>query len=134
MQATPMFIRRSKTDNSINRFNMVLVPGTERDSYQKNGCTTARALFSRDEVASLIDHYMHLRRVGSYAGDFSGVDAADDDPLKAFPRVIHMHRWDQVSLDWMIVDRIASWLEHLTGQPALAVQTMLYFKPAGSRG
>jgi hypothetical protein len=113
---------------------MVLVPGTERDSYQKNGYATARALFSRDEVASLIDQYMHLRRVGSYAGDFSGVDAADDDPLKAFPRMIHMHRWDQVSLDWMIDGRIGSWLEYFTGRPALAVQTKLYFKLAGSRG
>ena len=110
------------------------IPQSDVDQFQRDGFAVARELFSADEVASYIEHYMRLREADSYAGDFSGVNAKDGDPLKAFPRMIHMHRWDQTSLDWMIDGRIGGWLEGLTGQPAYAVQTMLYFKPAGSRG
>jgi phytanoyl-CoA hydroxylase len=110
------------------------VPNIERDRFEANGYAVSRGLFTRDEADFYIDHFMEMREAGSYAGDFSGVDSNDDDPLKAFPRMIHMHRWDQVSLDWMIDPRVALWLEKLTGQAAYAVQTMLYFKPAGSRG
>jgi phytanoyl-CoA hydroxylase len=99
----------------------MVIPGAEADSYRTNGYAMARGFFRLDEVSALIEHYMRLREADSYAGDFSGVDAADDDPLKSFPRMIHMHRWDQISLDWMIDERIASWLEQLTGQPAFAV-------------
>jgi len=113
---------------------MSVVPDSERLAFDEHGYAVARSLFSDDEVFSYIDHYMHLRESDTYAGDFSGVEAADDDPLRAFPRMIHMHRWDDVSLAWMIDRRIAQWLETLTGEPAYAVQTMLYFKPAGSRG
>lgn len=104
------------------------------NAFERDGYAVARGLFSREEADGYIDHFMRLREADSYAGDFSGVNATDDDPLKAFPRMIHMHRWDRVSLDWMIEPRIAAWLEGLTGQPAYAVQTMLYFKPPGSRG
>ena len=113
---------------------MRLVSESDKSAFDQNGYVVARGLFKLDEVERYIEHYMRLREADSYAGDFSGVDAADDDPLKAFPRMIHMHRWDELSLQWMIDERIAKWLEELTGDPAYAVQTMLYFKPAGSRG
>ena len=113
---------------------MEAVPEVEADRFAANGYAVARGLFSRSEVDFYIEHFMQMREAGTYAGDFSGVNADDHDPLKAFPRMIHMHRWDSVSLDWMIDPRVAFWLENLTGQPAYAVQTMLYFKPAGSRG
>ncbi|MEZ4668714.1 MAG: phytanoyl-CoA dioxygenase family protein [Anaerolineae bacterium] len=45
-----------------------------------------------------------------------------------------MHRWDKVSLDWLIDPRLNSILTGLTGREPLAVQTMLYFKPPGARG
>ena len=104
--------------------------------YASQGYIVARKLFSDDEVAALIDHYMRLREAGSYAGDTSGVPLPDDkpDPLKKYPRMIHMHRWDDTSLRWLIDRRIATALRQLTGEEPYAVQTMLYFKPAGARG
>ena len=45
---------------------------------------------------------MRLREAGSYPGDFGGVDPTSEDPLKRYPRMIHMHRWDEVSLRWLI--------------------------------
>src|SRR3990170_5715164 len=69
--------------------------------YERDGCAVARGLFTPEEAAGLCDYYMELRARGSYPGDTAGVDAASSDPLKRFPRMIHMHRWDETSLRWL---------------------------------
>jgi ectoine hydroxylase-related dioxygenase (phytanoyl-CoA dioxygenase family) len=102
--------------------------------YQQNGYVVAPDLFSAMETARYRQHYMDLRAGGTYPGDFSGVDLTSSDPLKRYPRMIHMHRWDQVSLDWMIDKRLNQVMTALLGIEPYAVQTMLYFKPAGARG
>ena len=115
------------------------------ERYGREGFAVAPGLFSPDEVKGLRDHYMRLRAQGSYAGDFAGVargsgggdDALDDakpDPLLKYPRMIHMHRWDAVSLRWLVDPRIGAALRELCGVDPYAVQTMIYFKPAGARG
>jgi len=108
----------------------------ELDTYQRDGFAIAHKLFSNDEVIRLRTHYMRLRETGTYPGDSAGVplDNPDADPLRRYPRMIHMHRWDEVSLRWLIDARIAAALAQLLGEPPYAVQTMLYFKPAGARG
>lgn len=105
------------------------------EHYHEHGYAIARGLFSPEEVAMYRDHYMTLRASGTYPGDFEGVDPSSHDPLKRFPRMIHMHRWDDLSLKWMIDDRVNAMLTAMSGgiEP-YAVQTMLYFKPAGARG
>jgi ectoine hydroxylase-related dioxygenase (phytanoyl-CoA dioxygenase family) len=103
-------------------------------AYQRDGWAVARGLFNAEEVASLRDHYMDLRARGSYPGDTAGVDATSADPLKRFPRMIHMHRWDETSLKWMLEPRLADCMTQLLGVEPVAVQTMLYFKPPGARG
>jgi hypothetical protein len=77
---------------------------------------------------------MTLRRHGPYPGDLAGVDSTSQDPLKRFPRMIHMHRWDDVTLRWLLDARINACLTRLLGREPYAVQTMLYFKPPGARG
>lgn len=106
------------------------------ETYAREGYVVARSLFSADEVTRLRDHFMRLREGHSYPGDSSGVPLENSgvDPLKKYPRMIHMHRWDEASLRWMIDPRIATALRELLGEEAFAVQTMLYFKPAGARG
>jgi phytanoyl-CoA hydroxylase len=103
-------------------------------SWNEEGFVLARGLFSRSEADGYRDHYMELRAKGSYPGDFEGVDPSSNDPLKKYPRMIHMHRWDEVSLRWMIDSRLDEVMTGLTGESPYAVQTMLYFKPAGARG
>jgi len=107
---------------------------TARQDYETNGFAVVRHMFTEDEVEHLRDHYMSLRTSGSYPGDFDGVDITSEDPLKRFPRMIHMHRWDADSLKWLLDARIATMLTSLLGEEPYAVQTMLYFKPAGARG
>ena len=75
-----------------------------------------------------------LRAAGTYPGDDAGIDIGSADPLKRYPRMIHMHRWDETSLQWMIDARLNACMTALLGREPFAVQTMLYFKPAGARG
>jgi hypothetical protein len=110
------------------------IPRGAAEACAADGYVVARGLFGPDEVNELREHYMTLRRHGSYEGDFTGVDATSADPLKRYPRMIHMHRWDEVSLRWLLDARLKAWLTALIGREPYAVQTMLYFKPAGSRG
>ncbi len=111
-----------------------LVADQKARFYHENGYVVIEGLFSPEEVERYREHYMTLRRHGSYAGDFSGVDATNADPLKRYPRMIHMHRWDDVSLRWMLDARLNAVMTTLLGNEPYAVQTMLYFKPAGARG
>ncbi len=104
------------------------------EQYHRDGYVVARGLFSKQEAEFYIDHYMRLRESGSYPGDFGGVDPKSNDPLKRYPRMIHMHRWDEVSLKWMIDPRLNACMTALLGKEPYAVQTMLYFKPPGARG
>lgn len=105
-----------------------------RAQYERDGYYMAQGLFTPEEVARLTEHYMALRAAGSYPGDTAGVDAGSSDPLKRYPRMIHMHRWDETSLRWMIDARLNECLTALLGREPYAVQTMLYFKPPGARG
>ena len=112
-----------------------MIDDRARRSLEEQGYVVARSLFDADETAFLRDHFMELREAGAYPGDVVGVEPSSDDPLKKYPRMIHMHRWDGVALDWLIEPRLARSLTNLLGgvEP-LAVQTMLYFKPPGARG
>jgi phytanoyl-CoA hydroxylase len=105
-----------------------------KQQFDANGYVIAPGLFSAAETAELRDHYMTLREKGIYEGDFAGVDLTSSDPLKRYPRMIHMHRWDDASLRWMIDARLNEVMTALLGREPFAVQTMLYFKPAGGRG
>ena len=103
--------------------------------YNANGFVVVKGLFTPDEVSRLCDHYMDLRARGAYPGDMvADTKKGDDDPLVQFPRMIHMHRWDDVSLRWLLDERLNECLTGLLGAEPLAVQTMIYFKPAGARG
>ena len=104
------------------------------EQMEQDGYTVVRQLFSPQEVETFKTHYMRLRRDGCYAGDFAGVAAHETDPLKMYPRMIHMHRWDELSLRWMLDPRINRALTTFLCREPFAVQTMLYFKPAGARG
>jgi len=109
-----------------------------KDTFEQQGYVVARGLFPPDEVAALTDHYMYLRQNGTYKGDSAGVERPNGDPsadpLKQFPRMIHMHRWDELSLQWMLDPRFRGGLATLLGADPFAVQSMIYFKPPGARG
>ena len=103
------------------------------DDYKTNGFTIARGLFSVAEAESLAVHFtaLNAQDIGGYRPEQEA--AAQSDPLKRYPRMVHMHRWDGISLDWLLDERIRIGLTALLGHEPYAVQTMFYFKPPGAR-
>jgi phytanoyl-CoA hydroxylase len=102
--------------------------------FDRDGYVLARGVFHADEVDRLRDHFMTLRRRGSYEHDLIGVQPASRDPLRRYPRMAQMHRWDDTTLRWLLDARLRALMVTLLGADPYAVQTMLYFKPPGSRG
>jgi len=113
---------------------MVCMSESSKTAYDREGYVVACGTFSADEVGQLREHYMTLRRRGSYRDDVVGVETTSRDPLKRYPRMAQMHRWDDLSLRWLLDTRLRDRLTELLGDEPYAVQTMLYFKPPGSRG
>ena len=104
-----------------------------KHDFEETGYAVARGLFAAD-AEGLRDHYMTLRRRGSYQHDLTTMRMQARDPLRRYPRMAQMHRWDDTSLRWLLDERIAERLVDLLGEDPYAVQTMLYFKPPGARG
>jgi phytanoyl-CoA hydroxylase len=113
----------------------VMIDDHATRTFDEQGYLVARGLFDAGEAALWRDHFMRLREAGAYPGDVVGADPGSNDPLRKYPRMIHMHRWDDVALAWLLDARLAQALAALLGglEP-FAVQTMLYFKPPGARG
>jgi phytanoyl-CoA hydroxylase len=103
-----------------------------RTGFDRDGFAVARHLFSRREAQRYRAHFMALRRGGPGSRDMAGSRAGD--PLRVYPRMMQMHRWDPVSLGWLLDARICDRLLAVLGQLPFAVQTMCYFKPPGARG
>jgi ectoine hydroxylase-related dioxygenase (phytanoyl-CoA dioxygenase family) len=104
------------------------------DEYQEQGFTIVRGLFSPAEVEQLREHFMQLAAEGRGFFEREQKAAVESDPLKKFPRMVHMHRWDGLSLQFLLDQRIQYCLTELLGAEPFAVQTMFYFKPPGARG
>lgn len=111
-----------------------MITAEHQQFYDENGYVVVKGLFSTEEIEHYRNHFMTLRKHGPRPGDFAGVDPKSTDPLKAFPRMIHMHHWDELSLDWVLDTRLNACMTDLLGNEPFAAQTMLYFKPPGSRG
>ena len=106
----------------------------QKRKFDSQGFLNVQGLFSDEEVQRYRQHFMEKRAAGSYPGDSAGVDNGSKDPLKKYPRMIHMHRWDELSLQWMLDSRLRDCMTDMLGREPFAVQTMLYFKPPGARG
>ncbi len=105
------------------------------EKYETEGFVVVPALFSAAEIAFSKEHFMALNDAAGHGHDIDNPNLLpDDDPLKAYPRIIHSHRWDKLSLDWLLDERFRAWTTALLGIEPYAAQTMFYFKPPGARG
>ena len=113
---------------------MIAATTNPKEHFEAEGYCLVKGLFSCEECDRFLAHFMELRkhpRSGDLAFETSINDA---DPLTKYPRMINMHEWDEVSMRFLLDARIEKLLVEMTGERAFAVQTMIYFKPAGSRG
>jgi ectoine hydroxylase-related dioxygenase (phytanoyl-CoA dioxygenase family) len=128
MPSSTTIIKYSRAEKIVDMTESLLA------DFSADGYAVARGVFDLEEVDRLRDHFMGLRRRGAYIDDLAGVQADRRDPLRRYPRMAQMHRWDQTSLRWLLDDRLRSRLSVLAGAEPYAVQSMFYFKPPGSRG
>lgn len=104
-----------------------------RQEFEREGWAVAPGLFDSSEVEAWLAHVMEIRRQPRQ-GDDGVFDPESAEPLLRYPRIVQPHRWDTVSLDFMLHPKLGAALGEMLGEPPLAVQTMIYFKPPGARG
>ncbi|MFF6782906.1 phytanoyl-CoA dioxygenase family protein [Streptomyces sp. NPDC012510] len=110
---------------------------TDKVEFEENGYLVARGLFSPAEIEELCERFEALRAGGPIPGHFQPRPPTEDgpaDPLHLYPRVMHPHRIDELSLRVLLDTRLRDILEWLLGEEVLAAQSMFYFKPPGARG
>ncbi|MEI5524842.1 phytanoyl-CoA dioxygenase family protein [Streptomyces brasiliscabiei] len=108
-----------------------------RETFEENGFLVVRGLFPPAEIEELCGRFAALQAAGPVPGHFQPRPAAAGepaDPLHVFPRVMHPHRIDGLSLRVLLDARLREVLEGLLGEEVLAAQSMFYFKPPGARG
>ncbi len=103
-----------------------------KHQFDELGFVVVPELFTAQEIHTIEQHFMDLNAKEQGGHDDKITDASD--PLVKYPRMVHPHRWDEISLKWLLDDRLREWTTRLVGQEPYAAQTMFYFKPAGSRG
>jgi ectoine hydroxylase-related dioxygenase (phytanoyl-CoA dioxygenase family) len=110
-----------------------MVSQEQRNIYEEQGYLVVRNLFSEAEVARIRGHFMQMNAGRAYP-NAETIEPNSSDPLKRYPRIMHPHRWDELSFEWIIDARLNAGMTALLGCEPYAVQTMFYFKPAGARG
>lgn len=109
-----------------------LLTETERRQFREQGYLIRRGQLPSEEVDSLFSHFAALRERGSVPGCFEVQNG--QDPLLAWPRMMHPHRIDERSRELLLDPRLIQAVSELYGEPALAAQSMFYWKPPGARG
>ena len=113
-----------------------LMPTDIKHQYQNDGYVLIKKLFSEPECDELIDRSVTLHSRKSIPGCFHSVSEleSDGDPLRIYPRMMHPHRVDDLSLRFLKHPRIVDLLRVLLDGEAIGLQTMFYWKPPGARG
>lgn len=104
--------------------------------YADSGVVLIRQLLRPDEVERIRAVYTAQIETDRSFGFDDGLPY--DDILSRYPRIVHPHRRPdsevgEIALDLMLDDRILGVVTELIG-PALAAQSMFYFKPPSARG
>ncbi len=118
--------------------NEIQITNEQLKQFHRDGFLVVRGLVSAEETQFLIQHFMELHDKG-VDGALEGYKAprledSGGDILKHFPRMMHPHNWDEVSMKYMLDERYQAVLKALFDDEVLAAQSMLYFKPPGARG
>lgn len=110
----------------------------EKRTFVEDGYLVVRNLWSSEDVHTLSETFNEMHAKGSIPGCFEAVpiDEARNsgDILKAYPRMMHPHRVNEVAMRAMLDQRVFEVLESLLGENAIAAQSMFYWKPPGAKG
>lgn len=103
----------------------------EQGFFESEGYWLERGMFSGAEVEGFRDHFGRMNEEGRGKLD---VEVSAGDPLGVYPRIMMPHRFDELSLRWLLDKRLRKAFIGILGEEPVAVQTMFYFKPPGARG
>jgi hypothetical protein len=101
--------------------------------WNKQGFVLAPGVFSEGEIERIREHFMEWN-ASDRKEDFDKIDPTGQDPLAQFPRIIHPHRRDELSLRFLLDARLQALMTEFLGEEPVAAQTMFYFKPPTARG
>jgi len=102
--------------------------------FESEGYLIVKGLFSEEEVSDIEQIFEKISHT-VVPGHFEPqMDGETEDPLKRYPRVMHPHRFNEKAESYLLHPPVLAVLEDLYGEPALAAQSMFYYKPPGSRG
>ncbi|MEM1098541.1 MAG: phytanoyl-CoA dioxygenase family protein [Planctomycetota bacterium] len=103
--------------------------------WRDDGYLIVRGLWSAEELAACKSRFIELNDAW-WAGvtDPEERAAASDQPLKRWPRVLHPHREDALSLRMLLDPRVGAVLAALMDDEPIATQSMYYHKPPGGKG
>lgn len=104
-----------------------------RENWDRDGYVLVEGLFSGDEIARIREHFMKWN-ASERKEDFDKIDPTGQDPLAQYPRIIHPHRKDPLSLNFLLDHRLRDIMVQFLDEEPLAAQTMFYFKPPTARG
>lgn len=104
----------------------------EREHFVREGYLLRREQISENDIERLFEHFAAIHARGTVPGCFEVKEGAD--PLARWPRMMHPHRFDPISRGLLLDARLMGVVEALYGEPALAAQSMYYWKPPGARG
>ncbi len=108
--------------------------------FEQNGFLVVHGFYSPQEVSEIRDTFMQFNANGPVPGlSEISPNYRPEDPLSFYPRIMQPHRYPEtpvgpLALKYLLDSRIGAVLHDLFGEPAIAAQTMFYFKPAGARG
>jgi ectoine hydroxylase-related dioxygenase (phytanoyl-CoA dioxygenase family) len=112
----------------------------QREFYRTEGYLIVRQLWTKAEIAAIKQVIDDLAAAGKPIPEYwepkvNPDGSLDPDPLKRYPRMLHIHRHQPIGKDMMLDPRIGAIVRALLeDDEPIACQSMVYFKPPGSRG
>jgi phytanoyl-CoA hydroxylase len=110
-----------------------LISPEQKQHFREHGYCLVADLFNEEEIAEIETFFEEYKKNGNKVYD-GGLGYEEIDPKKAQLRAMQPHRYSEKARGWLLHPRVAEVLAELLEKPALAVQTMYYFKPPGARG
>lgn len=111
-------------------------PLTEEQMKQwaRDGYLIVRGLWTAEEIRQCKGMFDAMAEKGEAVPGHWAPELESEMPLKRYPRVLHPHVFDELSLRMLIDERVGAVLAALMGEEPIAAQSMFYFKPPGGKG
>jgi ectoine hydroxylase-related dioxygenase (phytanoyl-CoA dioxygenase family) len=106
----------------------------DREAFERDGYVIVRGMFSREEMQEMAERYQRLADSDWTVGGHWRADRPRENRLGGYPRIMHPHRFDQGALQALLKPEAGAVLENLLQEPAVACQSMYFFKAPGSAG